>query len=135
MSTYLYTIDRNQLTHSTSLSRLILALVHPFTHEANEAFLAEATAKRDAEVKRLLAEGARLGFGSYDIDDPLEGWTGVRGKAFVLADIALPQELDDALLAQLSGKWRSPDEVREDFPEARRFIAAQAVAGTDILVD
>lgn len=135
MSTYLYSMDRKQLTQSTSLSRLILALVHPFTHEANQAFLAEANARRDAEVKKLQAEGVQLGFGSYDIDDPLEGWTGVRGTAFVLADAALPQELDDALLARLSGKWRSPVEIREDFPAARRFIAAQAVSGSDILAD
>lgn len=133
MSTCLYSMDRKPLTQSTSLSRLILEMVHPFTHEANQSFLAEAEAKRDAEVKKLREKGDQLGFGSYDIDDPLEGWTGVRGRAFVLADAALPQELDDALLVRLSGKCRSPDEVREDFPAARRFIAAQAVAGTDVL--
>lgn len=134
MSTYLYSKDREQLTYSTSLSRLILALVSPFANEANMAFRAEAQTPRDVEMTRLLAEGESPGFGGFDIDDPLDGWEGVRGMAFVLADAALPQDLTDALIAQLFGQGKDPDEIREHFAQARQFIAKHALSADDVLV-
>lgn len=135
MSCYLYSMDHKQLTQSTTLSRLILALVRPFEREANRAFLVEAQAKQDAELKQLREAGEQIGFGNYELDDPLDGWEGVRGTAFVLADAALPQELNDTLVVALTKHGRTPDQIREDFQEARRFIADQALTAANVLIN
>lgn len=134
MSCYLYSMDSKQLTQSTTLSRLILDLVRPFTQEANRAFIQEATAKRDAELEELRKDGMSPGFGDYDVDDPLDGREGVRGGAFVLADRKLPKEFEDALLAGIMGPGKIPDDIKEAFPRARGFIADQALTGADVLI-
>lgn len=134
MSCYLYSMDNRELTQSTTLSRLVLDLVRPFTQEANRVFVLEATAKRDAELERLRKEGVAPGFGDYDIDDPLSGLEGVRGKAFVLADGGLPQEFEDALVAGLIERGKDTEAIRQEYPNARHVIADLAIAGTDVLI-
>jgi hypothetical protein len=134
MSCYLYSMDNRELTQSTTLSRLVLDLVRPFTQEANRVFVLEATAKRDAELERLRKEGVAPGFGDYDIDDPLSGLEGVRGKAFVLADGELPQEFEEALAAGLVERGKDTEAIRQEYPNARHVIADLAIAGTDVLI-
>ncbi len=143
MSMYLITLDREDVSNSTSVSRLVSALT---SHCQTDAVLRRRRAREEehqAWVDDIISKGGLPGFDmARPTEDELDYEDYILPDAFIETDLTLPWSVH--LLPPLHDRWlaleaagdphRTGADFKETFDDARDIIRRMAIEQKTVLI-